>query len=163
MSLGTTTKAWRSPWRRTNPKICRAAPLRLDREVVPGGKESWVRAAAIEGQRGDVELNTPVFLAPEELLRQGGPVVPGGRQPRLQLLQQAVPVGIVHRTPVIRIDQAKIPELRALIRIGDPRGGDLQEGLGERVEQAQVAQAPLQAPEIVEKAVFVWASRIVAT
>ena len=60
-------------------------------------------------------------------------------------------MGIINRTPVIRIDQAKIPELCALIRIGDPRGGDLHEGLGQRVKQAQVTQAPLQAQEIVEK------------
>jgi hypothetical protein len=63
---------------------------------------------------------------------------------RRQLLKHRVLADIVNVTTIIRIDQAKIPHLRALIAAGDPRGDDLQEGLREGVKQAARAHALLK-------------------
>ena len=127
-------------------------PPCLDREIRAGGKEPRVPAAAREGERGDVQLETPVFVAAQELPHQGSTIRPGGRSARLELVEQAVPMGIIHRAAVVRIDQTQVPELRPLIGIGHARGGDLQEGLGKGVEQAAVADALLQDPEVVQEA-----------
>jgi hypothetical protein len=84
MSLGTTTRAMQSPdGGQIQRDIRMRRPSRLGRERVPGGKEPRGRAAAVEGERGDVQLQTAVFWAGEQRTRQGGPGVPGGRSPRL--------------------------------------------------------------------------------
>ena len=54
-------------------------PCHLDREILPYGKEPRMYATAVEGQRSDIQLYTPVFPMDEELLRQRTPTVAGRR------------------------------------------------------------------------------------
>ncbi|KAG1435416.1 hypothetical protein G6F57_021137 [Rhizopus arrhizus] len=50
--------------------------------------------------------------------------------------QQVRPRGVVHRAAVIGVDQAEIPQIRALIQVGHARQGAAQQGLRQAVHQA---------------------------
>ena len=53
---------------------------------------------------------------------------------------QLPPQRIVDRAAVVGIDQAQIPQLGSLIKVGNPGRGELEEGLGQRVDPARFDQ-----------------------
>ena len=55
--------------------ILTLCPAALRWDIAPRGEQPRVHTAAVEGQRRNVELNTPVFLMGEQLLDQGTPVL----------------------------------------------------------------------------------------
>ena len=46
----------------------------------------------------------------------------------------------VHRTPVVRVDEAQVPHFRALVQVGHSRRGHQEGGLGERRKPSQCHQ-----------------------
>src|SRR5262249_49369666 len=124
-----------------------AASLRWD--VGPQGEQPRVHAAAVKGQCRDVELKTPVFFMGEQLLDQGTPVLPSRCKTLSQRPQHVIPALILNGTTIVRVNQAQIPQLYALIGIGHARGSDFQQSLGQRVEQAIVAETPLENEKII--------------
>ena len=68
-----------------------------------------------------------------------------------ELAQYARAAIVVHRAPVVGIDQAEVPQLRPLVHVGDPRGEPLEEDLGERVAVAGVGDARDEGLDVPEE------------
>src|SRR5229473_1164034 len=81
------------------------------------------------------------------------------RQPRLvaealaKLLQQPAPHRPIHRPPVVGINHAEIPELAALIGVGDAGRGQLDQGLRQAVDRAGARQALDKAVHVLDEGV----------
>ena len=67
------------------------------------------------------------------------------------MVQQGLQLRIVDRAPVVRIDQAQVPHLRALIEIGDAGRRDLDERLGQAVPHAALGDLRRERAEVCEK------------
>jgi hypothetical protein len=72
----------------------------------------------------------------------------------LHLVQQEPPPREIHGTPVIRIHEGKIPELRPLVNVGHPGRSDLEEDLCEAVQRPVMGNLVLEAEEIRKEPVF---------
>ena len=82
------------------------------------------------------------FVDPRHHLR-GGQVLHLVQQPAAQL--------VVHRPAIVRVDQAQVPQLRALVEIGHAGRGMLQQGLRQRVDSARAGSARRTVPAVEER------------
>jgi hypothetical protein len=109
-----------------------------------------VGAATGESLVDQVELDPTVVFPLYELESEGRPI--GGRvECPCQFLQHVLSELPIDRTPIIRIDQVEVPELAALVEVGNTRSRDLDEGLSQRAERAVVRNAGLKRAEILEE------------
>src|SRR4029453_9356147 len=60
----------------------------------------------------------------------------------------------VHRSTVIGIHQAKIPEFCSLIEIRDSRRSDLKNRLRERIQHARISDPPVELRKVAQKTVL---------
>ena len=63
----------------------------------------------------------------------------GGRA-RVELAEEAAPMPVVNRPAVVRVHEAQVPELRALVDVGHTRGGQREQLQGEAVDPARPHQ-----------------------
>ena len=135
------------PGQRHRGRAPAAGGLEGDRE--PGGQGD--HAAAVESdqvvgrrtarghrpvageQLGVVAPRTQRLPGHPQLGRAGRVQRRGGRQPG----QQGAAPGEVDRAPVVRVDQRVVPQLGALVDVGDAGQGELDQLLTERVEPAR--------------------------
>src|SRR5579859_7812298 len=112
--------------------ICVAASG-LKRHHLAFVEEAGVVAPEAKSFPDQVELNAavdPVHHQVAQLLL--------GCPPILNLLEQRRPLRKVNSSAIVRIHEAQIPQLRTLIEIRYSRRSDLQQGLGETVDHAEV-------------------------
>src|SRR5690606_4916502 len=84
--------------------------------------------AELQCQVGHEQLHPAVLPAFKQFLRELVPIAV--LQPTLQLLQRRSPLPEVHRSSVVRVDEAEVPELLTLIYVGYTRSRDSDERLG---------------------------------
>ena len=103
------------------------APGTYDREweIVSVSEEREVGPAALQGLGGHVELDPAIPPLGEQLLDQREQALCGAL---LQPCEESEACGKVDRAPVVRVDQAIIPQFGPLVKIRDA-GGALEEGL----------------------------------
>src|SRR5437879_1080108 len=68
-----------------------------------------------------------------------------------QFLQQPATLLVIHRTSVVRIDQAEIPQLGSLVEVRDAGSGDFQQGLRQGIEQAVMADLCLKLTKVPQE------------
>jgi hypothetical protein len=78
-----------------------------------------------QGVVSQVQFDTPILLGIHKHPRQCGAVVPYGDD----LAEQLGPQVVVHRPAIIWIDQAEVPDLVALVDVGNAGGGEFQQDL----------------------------------
>ena len=123
---------------------------RLQRAVVAGRDERRPRAAERQRLADDVELDATVLLLLEEAEGEARPVGRGG-EGVLELVEQTAAQRPVHRPAVVGVDEAQVPQLGALVEVGDAGRRDLDQRLRQRVEGAEVGDARLERGEVVEE------------
>jgi hypothetical protein len=119
-------------------------------EIVSVSEEHEVGPAALQGLVGHVELDPAIPPLGEQLLDQRHQALCGAL---LQLCKESHACGKVDRAPVVRVDQAIIPQFSPLVKIRDARGGALDEGLRQGVDAAGQCNPSLEAPEVHQKAI----------
>ena len=67
----------------------------------------------------------------------------------LDLLEQRRAARVVDRAPVIRIDEAEVPDLVALIDVRDARARELEQRLAEAIQKSRQCDRPDELVEIV--------------
>ena len=61
-----------------------------------------------------------------------------------QLIEHALAELPIDGTPVVGIDEVEVPQLAALVEVGNAGRRDLDERLGQRVERAEVGDPGLE-------------------
>ena len=102
-------------------------------KVVAALEEFWPRAAEVQRGHDDVELDPAVQTCLKQMPAQSSASGAGFLAGLLQFGEQASAVRIVNRPPVVRIDEAKVPEFCSLIEVGDAGRGDLNQNLREGI------------------------------
>ena len=115
-----------------------------DGKVFTGGEQPGELTPGEQGLPGDVKFNPPVFLIPGEVASQARRSSTGRAGLRGQIGQHSPAHGVVHRPAVVGIDQAEVPQFRPLVGVGHARRGEPQQRLRQGVEQAPVADPPLE-------------------
>src|SRR5690606_13805509 len=98
--------------------------------IVAAQKELLVLASLFERSRKDVLFESAVGVSLEELVTQS---LSTFRTAAFKGLERAPPCAEVDRPPIVRINEALVPEFRALIRVGDARDRDTEQRLREPV------------------------------
>lgn len=102
--------------------------------MVGAGAERRERSVGAPGTEGVGQLGPHPQGAPDQPELGEAGVGQGIRDGAvLQLGEQALPDSIVDRPAVVGVDQAVVPELGALVDVGNPGGGQLDQGLGQGV------------------------------
>src|SRR5882762_5997743 len=128
----------------------RERAARLQRPVLAVGEEGRPRAPERQRLADEEELHPPVGLGLDET---GGEAraVGGGGERAVEIAEQAAAQREVHRPAVVGVDQAQVPQLGALVEVGDTGRRDLDQRLRQRVERAEVGDARLERGEVVEE------------
>src|SRR5258706_7077749 len=74
--------------------------------------------------------------------------------PGSQILKQGDALRKIDRTTVIRIDETKIPELGALVKVWNAGERDFDQGLRQSVQRAKESNARNEVEKITEEVVF---------
>ena len=122
-----------------------------DRPVFARGEEAGIVATDGERAPGRIELDPAVGRRGDEVATEAGRAIDRVVESVHQVVEHGSPVPVIHGPAIVGIDQAEIPELRSLVRVGDARRGDLEQRLGQRIDQAVVADESLECGEIVEE------------
>src|SRR5687768_12595966 len=92
----------------------------------------------------DEHLDAPVVRRAEELVHR----LPRRRlETANQIFQYALARAEVDGAPVVGVDQMKRPRVRALIEIGHTGGRQLEDGLGDRIEEPRELDAAAKGGE----------------
>ena len=87
-----------------------------------------------------------------------------GRYGALERAEQPLPQAVVDRAAVVGVDQAQVPQLVALVGVGDAGDGQLEQRLAEAVDRADARRDPLEPRECRSgTGVLRFGSRIAAT
>ena len=99
-----------------------------DRQRMVGSllEEIPVHTAEIQSLIGDIELDSPIGTPCNEFADQRDEVL---RLPLLKFIEHRHTCAKVHRTAIIRINKAKVPEFRPLIKVRYTWRSDLEKGL----------------------------------
>src|SRR5581483_8227157 len=101
-----------------------------------------------------VELDLTVLIILQEPSEQGGQVRLGDVKAPLQLGQQEFALLIIHRPPVIGIDEAIVPQLRTLVKIRHTWNCHFKNDLGQGIEQSEEGDFALEQHEIVQEQIL---------
>ncbi len=85
---------------------------------------------------GHVHLDASIGPTVHELPAQPIEILRALSRAPPKIVEKGLAPGEVHRTAIVRIDEGQVPQLRPLIEVGNPRRGDLEERLGERVDRS---------------------------
>src|SRR4029453_7625951 len=113
-------------------------------EIVAVSEEREVGPAALQGLGGHIELDPAIPPLVEQLLDQREHDLYGAL---LQPCEESEACGKVDRAPVVRVDQAIIPQFGPLVKIRDAGCGALEEGLRQGVDAPRPGNPGLEAPE----------------
>ena len=157
---GTATTASASPARRAKANRC--AGLRAlggQGDVLAGGEEPGVVAPA-----GERRWVTYSLIRPSSLEATVPGPAPAGRRRRSRWPTGAPRASgaalVVHRSAVVGVDQAEVPELGPLVRVRRARRRQLEQRLRQRVEQAIRGDPALEGAEVVEEGAVASSSRM---
>jgi len=121
---------------------------RLKGEIGAGTKKRTMRAFSLERPIDEKKLDGAILSRGQQRLDE--PVNISGLLPA-DAGQQGAPAGKIHRPAIVGVHQAKIPELRSLIEIRHTGRGDLDQGLREGIEYAEMSDSPAKRNEFLEK------------
>ena len=93
----------------------------LERQIVPVEEPCGLLAAEAQASGGEQQLDAPVAPVREHLCNRREPLRSRRRQQPIDLVEQALPPGEIDRPPVVGIDQAEIPQVRALVDVRHAR------------------------------------------
>jgi len=127
--------------------VRRQRASRLGGQVRARGEQARVLAPRAQHAGGHEQLDSAVTDGFEQPPRQPR----GCSVACIELLEHASAALIVYRTTVVGVDEAEVPQLRPLVRIGYSRSGELQHRLREGVEQAQVGHGAVELKKVVQK------------
>src|SRR5262249_48384625 len=102
----------------------------------------------------DVELDPAVEAFVEQRLSQRLEVALRLLHLPLQLHERGLATSKTDRAAVVGIDEIELPQLRALIELGDSGSSQAQDGLGEGVVHSQLRHARLKRKEVVQERVL---------
>lgn len=105
-------------------------------------------ATIVYADHGDVQFDPPVRNRRKHVLNEPTLIGSLNRAEGLKVLQEAGSRPIVDRTTVVRIDQAEIPKLSALVKIRYAGCRDFHEYLGERIIYTIPRNLPVKGKEI---------------
>src|SRR5882724_7136369 len=128
-------------------EMLRALPGGREGGIAPRPEQALALPAECERPLRHVELDPPIRPGLEELRTQLLEAVGTISDPGGQRIQQGLAPGEVDGTAVVGIHERERPELGALIEIWDPGHGDLEDGLGERVDSAIEGHQALEGHE----------------
>ena len=128
-NLGTTTRALRAlsaPCE--GHDVVAPGTYACEWEIVSVSEKREVGPAALQGLVGHVELDPTIPPLGKQLLDQRYQALCGAL---VQPCEESLACGKVDRAPVVRVDQAIIPQFGPLVKMRDARGGALEEGLSQ--------------------------------
>lgn len=122
--------------------VAAVGAVEVEWHVVAAGVELGVGSTVVEHGAGDEEFDAAVMPFGEGFA--GGSVGVLG----VEAGEQFDAAVVVDGAPVVRVDEAEVPELGALVDVGDAGGGELEELLGERDLGSLASDGELQGVEV---------------
>ncbi len=71
----------------------------------------------------------------------------------LEALQKLAAPAEIHRAAIVRVHQAEVPKLGALVKVRHSGGGDFEENLGQGVQRATPGQPGLEPLKVRQKVI----------
>src|SRR5262245_1831451 len=94
-----------------------ATTNRFHRKICASRKKLGMLAAIVERPIDRIQFNVAVLACVEEFTGEPDNVRAGSTELRLEPIQQLTTVVVIDRPPVIRIDQAEVPQFSALVEV----------------------------------------------
>src|SRR5207249_3371849 len=111
---------------------------RLQWHIGPSGAQPRTRTTVAQRLANHKELDPAVPWCGDKLAGQSDPVRCRLGDPPREITQQTRAQAVIYRSPIIRIYQAKIPELRSLVNVGHAGRSELENRLRQRIPHAHL-------------------------
>ena len=121
--------------------------------LVKAGMEQ-VTPVAAQAQRlhGRPHLDAPILIILQQFGAQGRKITRFSFA--VEFRQQPLAQRVIHRTTVVRIDQAEVPQLRALIDVRIAGRCEHQHALRQRIDCAEEIYGRHESPHLLQKSVW---------